>query len=71
MPENEITLKLYSPLTGDFYRNDVDEYGWNNGISDYPTLFSGTDMIYYEDSIREAIEQCSCTVRKQATENKR
>ncbi len=57
MPENEITLKLYSPLTGDFYRNDADEYGWNNGVTDYPTLFSGADMSYYEDSIREAVEQ--------------
>ena len=57
MPENEITLKLYSPLTGDFYRNDADEYGWNNEVTDYPTLFSGVDMSYYEDSIREAVEQ--------------
>lgn len=57
MPENEITLKLYSPLTGDFYRNDADEYGWNNEVMDYPTLFSGADMSYYEDSIREAVEQ--------------
>ena len=57
MPENEITLKLYSPLTGDFYRNDADEYGWNNEVTDYPTLFSGADMSYYEDSIREAVEQ--------------
>lgn len=55
--ENEITLKLYSPLTGDFYKNDVDEYGWNNGVADYPTLFSGVDMAYYEESIREAVEQ--------------
>ena len=29
--KQEIILKLYSPLTGDFYKNDVDEYGWNNG----------------------------------------
>lgn len=50
-------LKLYSPLTGDFYKNDVDEYGWNNGVADYPTLFSGVDMAYYEESIREAVEQ--------------
>ena len=42
--KQEITLKLYSPLTGDFYKNDVDEYGWNNGVADYPTLFSGIDM---------------------------
>jgi len=35
----------------------VDEYGWNNGVADYPTLFSGVDMAYYEDSIREAMEQ--------------
>lgn len=26
-------------------------------MADYPTLFSGVDMAYYEDSIREAIEQ--------------
>lgn len=57
MPESEITLKLYSPLTGDFYRNDVDEYGWNNGVADYPTLFSGVDMNYYADSIRSAVEE--------------
>ena len=59
MPENEITLKLYSPLTGDFYRNDADEYGWNNEVTDYPTLFSGADMSYYEDSIRRTAEQYS------------
>ena len=35
----------------------MDEYGWNNGVADYPTLFSGTDMSYYEDSIRQAVEQ--------------
>ena len=50
------TLKLYSPLTGDFYKNDVDEYGWNNGVTDYPTLFSGVDMAYYEESIQKAVE---------------
>ena len=55
--ENEITLKLYSPLTGDFYKNDVDEYGWNNGVTDYPTLFSGVDMAYYEESIQKAVKQ--------------
>jgi len=55
--EKEITLKLYSPLTGDFYKNDVDEYGWNNGVADYPALFSGVDMAYYKESIREAVEQ--------------
>ncbi len=57
--EKEITLKLYSPLTGDFYKNDVDEYGWSNGVADYPTLFSGVDMAYYEDSIQKAVEQRS------------
>ena len=35
----------------------MDEYGWNNGVTDYSTLFSGTDMSYYEDSIRQAVEQ--------------
>lgn len=35
----------------------MDEYGWNNGVADYPTLFSGVDMVYYEDRIREAIDQ--------------
>ena len=29
----------------------MDEYGWNNGVADYPTLFSGIDMAYYVDSI--------------------
>lgn len=43
-------------MTGDFYENDVDEYGWNNGVADYPTLFTGGDMACYEDSIREAVE---------------
>ena len=46
-------LKFYSPLTGDFYENDVDEFGWNNGTVDYPTLFTGSDMSYYADSIRK------------------
>ena len=44
-------------MTGDFYENDVDEYGWNNGMADYPTLFSGVDMAYYEGSIQEAIDR--------------
>ena len=57
--KQEITLKLYSPLTGDFYKNDVDEYGWNNGVADYPTLFSGIDMAYYVDSIQKAVKQRS------------
>ena len=26
-------------------------------MADYPTLFSGVDMAYYEESIREAVEQ--------------
>ena len=55
--QQTMTIKLYSPLTGDFYKNDTDEYGWNNGVSDYPTLFSGIDMAYYEDSIRAAIDE--------------
>lgn len=55
--DKEITLKLYSPLTGDFHENEIDEYGWNNGVSDYPTLFDGTDMVCYEESIRPAVEQ--------------
>lgn len=55
--QQTMTIKLYSPLTGDFYKNDTDEYGWNNGVSDYPTLFSGIDMAYYEDSIRTAIDE--------------
>lgn len=57
--KQEITLKLYSPLTGDFYKNDVDEYGWNNGVADYPTLFSGVDMACYVDSIQKAVKQRS------------
>lgn len=44
-------------MTGDFHENEIDEYGWNNGISDYPTLFDGTDMVCYEESIRSAVEQ--------------
>ena len=44
-------------MTGDFHENEIDEYGWNNGISDYPTLFDGTDMVCYEESIRPAVEQ--------------
>ena len=57
--KQEIILKLYSPLTGDFYKNDVDEYGWNNGAADYPTLFSGVDMACYVDSIQKAVKQRS------------
>ena len=55
--QQTMTIKLYSPLAGDFYKNDTDEYGWNNGVSDYPTLFSGVDMAYYEDSIRAAVDE--------------
>ncbi len=35
----------------------MDEYGWDNGVADYPTLFSGVDMACYENNIQEAIEQ--------------
>ncbi len=35
----------------------MDEYGWDNGVADYPTLFSGVDMVCYENNIQEAIEQ--------------
>ena len=43
--KQEITLKLSFPADrGIFTKNDVDEYGWNNGVADYPTLFSGVDM---------------------------
>lgn len=31
----------------------------SNGVADYPTLLSGVDMAYYEDSIQKAIEQRS------------
>lgn len=44
-------------MTGDFHENEIDEYGWNNGVSDYPTLFDDTDMVCYEESIRPAVEQ--------------
>ena len=37
----------------------MDEYGWNNGVADYPTLFSGIDMAYYVDSIQKAVKQRS------------
>ncbi len=37
----------------------MDEYGWNNGVADYPTLFSGVDMAYYEESIQKAVKQRS------------
>ena len=35
----------------------MDEYGWDNGVADYPTLFSGIDMAYYEESIQKAVKQ--------------
>lgn len=36
----------------------MDEYGCDNGVAgNYLTRFNGTDMIYYEDSVSEAIEQ--------------
>ena len=35
----------------------MDEYGWNNGVTDYPTLFSGVDMVCYENNVQEAIDQ--------------
>lgn len=56
MPEKGLTMRLYSPLTGDFYRNDTEEYGWNGGVADYPVLFTGTDLLYYKESIQEAVE---------------
>ena len=37
----------------------MDEYGWNNGVADYPTLFSGIDMACYVDSIQKAVKQRS------------
>ena len=49
----EITWKLYSPLTADFYPRDED--GEVDFASENFIPFTGTDLIVYEDSIREAV----------------
>ena len=54
MPENEITLKLYSPLTGDFFPQEVyDDMDWLNRVG--PDEFSGFELTDYEESVQSAI----------------
>lgn len=45
-----MTIKLYSPLTGDFYENEIDGDGWIN-TAQKPFLLSGADLAQYKDSI--------------------
>ena len=45
-----MTIKLYSPLTGDFYENEIDGDGWVNTAQE-PFLLSGADLAQYKDSI--------------------
>ena len=48
-------------MTGDFHENEIDEYGWNNGVSDYPTLFDGTDIHVTEKPLqlmRDLVKIC-------------
>ena len=45
-----MTIKLYSPLTGDFYENEIDGDGWINTAQE-PFLLSGADLAQYKDSI--------------------
>ena len=54
MPENEITLKLYSPLKGDFFPQEVyDDMDWLNRVG--PDEFSGFELADYEESVQSAI----------------
>ena len=46
----------FFPADWGFYKNDVNEYGWNNGVADYPTPFSGVDMACYVDSSQKAVK---------------
>lgn len=55
--EKEITLKLYSLLIGDFYRNDIYGYAGPDSDSDASDLFMGADMARLEGSIRKAVEE--------------
>ena len=51
----EVTWKLYSPLTAEFFLND--EYGDIDYSDENAIPFTGTALTAYEDSIREEIER--------------
>ena len=41
-------------------------------VGSHVEVYSGSGVFLFSaDTVREAMEECSCTVRKQATENKR
>lgn len=51
----EVTWKLYSPLQADYFPED--DYGDIDYREENAIPFTGTDLILYEDSIREEIER--------------
>lgn len=48
-------MKLYSPLTGDFYEKEIDEDGWVN-TAEEPILFSGGDLAQYREDVEEVLK---------------
>lgn len=51
----EVTWKLYSPLTADFFLKD--EYGDIDYSDENAIPFTGTDLTAYEDSIHDEVER--------------
>ena len=48
-------MKLYSPLTGDFYEKEIDGDGWVN-TAEEPIPFSGGDLAQYKDRIESTLD---------------
>ena len=53
--DNEVSLKLYSPLTADWIPDDG-EYGWDEpALADDPEQLTGSDLVKYQDKIEAAL----------------
>ena len=50
-----MTIKIYSPLAGEFFEKEMDEDGWIN-TAEEPLPFSGGDLAQYREDIEEAVE---------------
>ena len=53
--DNEVSLKLYSPLTADWIPDD-EECGWDEpAVYDDPEQLTGSALVPYQDAIEAAL----------------
>lgn len=50
-----MTIKIYSPLAGEFFEKEMDADGWVN-TAEEPLPFAGSDLAQYREDIEEAVE---------------